>query len=96
MTLEVLMSVIKPNIFYVIKRFPGRERAIKGLFRTSGSFRTLCEDYQQCDQALERWNATDTEVSQTRVAEYSALMEELEAEIIETLDRYRETQLSNI
>ncbi|MEJ2589232.1 MAG: hypothetical protein P8165_16980 [Deltaproteobacteria bacterium] len=90
------MSVIKPNIFSVVRRFPRREQAIKGLFRTSDSFRTLCEDYHLCTQALERWNAADTEVSQARVAEYSALMEELEAELIEALDQYHETQLNNI
>lgn len=90
------MSVIKPNIFRVVKRFPWRERSIKRLFRTSESFRTLCEDYHLCTQALERWKATDTEVSQARVAEYSALMEGLEAEIIETVDQYDEAQLEEV
>jgi hypothetical protein len=96
MALEVYMSVIKPNIFSVVKRFPRRERAIKGLFRKSDFFRTLCEDYCLCGKALEHWKATDTEVSRARVVEYSALMEELEAELIAALDQYHETRLDEI
>ena len=90
------MSVIKPNIFSVVRRFPRREQAIKGLFRTSDSFRTLCEDYHLCAQALERWNAIETEVSQARAAEYSALMEGLEAELIQVLDQYEKRQLEEV
>ena len=90
------MSVIKSNIFRVVKRFPRRERSIKSLFRTSESFRTLCEDYCLCTQALERWKAADTEVSQARAAEYSALMEGLEAELIQVLDQYEKRQLEEV
>ena len=48
-------------------------------------FRSLCQDYEQCALALERWRQV-SEASPDRVAEYTQLLEELGDEIREVLD----------
>ena len=80
------MSLVETGVFIVIQRFPGRKEALKRLFKRSRSFRTLCEDYRQCELAIRRWDATLSEEASERRAEYAALIRQLEAEILRELD----------
>ena len=82
------MQIIETSIFNVLKRFSDRNDSIKALFRKSETFQTLCEDYRQCIVALKHWDASQSEEAQARGTEYSALMEELEQEILNSLIEY--------
>jgi len=63
------------------RRFSGNERAVERAFQTSESFRGLCRDYLACATALARWQESDSEEVQLRVAEYADLLAELTHEI---------------
>jgi hypothetical protein len=79
------MPVIQTSLFSVIKRFPDRQNIVKRLFRESENFQDVCEDYRKCSEALHHWDRSDSEESSVRRAEYSALLQELEAEILQCL-----------
>ena len=79
------MPVIQTSIFAVFERFPDRKDNIKRLFKESENFKAVCEDYRKCSEALHHWDRSDSEVASVRRAEYSALLQELEAEILQCL-----------
>jgi hypothetical protein len=79
---EIAMKVIRPGLFSVLKRFPRRQDTAKRLFRESESFQTMCEDYLKCVKALDHWNQSDEDIANTRRNEYSAIIQELEEEIL--------------
>lgn len=76
------MAVIHPNIFQVMKRFPEQRREIAQCFHDSESFQSLCEDYKQCNQALQFWSRVNSAESMQRKAEYKELFQSLEFEIL--------------
>ena len=79
------MPVVKNSLFLVVQRFPNRKESVRKLFRESESFRSLCDDFSSCSEALERWNRSSSpEVPQLR-EEYKDLLQELEKEIVECL-----------
>jgi len=79
------MAVLRPGLFAVIERFPHRKAAVRQLFKEKDSFQTLCEDYWRCAEALEHWNQDTSEEAVVRRDEYTALLQDLEAEILENL-----------
>jgi hypothetical protein len=79
------MPVIQTSLFSVIKRFPDRKDIVKRLFKESENFKAVCEDYQECAKALHHWDRSGSEEASVRRAEYSALLQELEAEILQCL-----------
>ena len=79
------MSIIRTSLFAVIKRFPHRKAALRQLFKENDSFQTLCEDYWKCAEALRHWNQSASEEAVVRREEYAALLQDLEAEILENL-----------
>ena len=83
------MKVIRTGLFSVLKRFPEYKDNAKRLFRESESFQTMCEDYLKCFKALDHWNQSEEEIAAIRCAEYSALLQELEAEIFQNLNEFR-------
>ena len=80
------MSVIQPGLFLILQRFPHRKVALRRLYRTSESFQAICHSYQQCSEALAYWSASENETALHRKREYSELMNELEQEIIQSLE----------
>ena len=70
----------------VIIRFSDQKRKVLQLLQEKDSFRSLCGDYQQCAEALAYWNRATEEVAPLRRQEYSALLRELEQEIVEYLE----------
>jgi len=48
-------------------------------------FVVLCEDYNDCVNALRHWSRSRAPEAETRVKEYRALIEELEEEITRAL-----------
>ena len=79
------MSVIQTSVFPVLKRFPDRKDTVKQLFKESENFKAVCEDYRKCSEALHHWDRSDSEEAPLRKSEYSALLQELEAEILQCL-----------
>ena len=80
------MTVIQPSLFILFERFPERMEPIKVLFKNNESFKTICEDYRQCADALQHWNQSLDEDASARVQEYEALLRELEEEILQNVN----------
>ena len=80
------MPVIHPSLFSIMNRFPDRKDAIRQKYRTSGTFQIICQNYQKCAEALHYWTNSEDENAPERVKEYSTLLQELEQEIIKTLE----------
>jgi len=83
------MTVITTSVFNVVRRFPDRKDAVKRLFNKSETFQTVCEDYRKCAVALEHWKHSTSEEAPIRRAEYAALLQDLEGEILQSLDEFR-------
>ena len=80
------MAVIKSSLIHVLKRLPEHKDAIRQLFRKNENFQTICDDYRQCAEALDRWNGSTSEVAPARRNEYAELLQDLESEILQTLN----------
>jgi|APSaa5957512622_1039677.scaffolds.fasta_scaffold43243_2 hypothetical protein len=79
------MPVIETSLFSVIRRFPDLKKAAKRLFMESEPFRTMCEDFQRCSEALRHWEQSTSEEAPVRRKEYALLRRDLEREILENL-----------
>ena len=73
--------IIRPGLFLVIERFPDRRDVFKRLYKDHEGFRTLCENYRQCLEALRYWAQVDTQLAPARHREYHSLLKELEREL---------------
>jgi len=72
--------------FFILKRFPEHYEQIQQLLLKNDTFRSLCEDYRVCAKALRYWNESTSKEATMRREEYRALLEELEEEILVTLE----------
>ena len=70
-----------------VRRFPLRSLEIRRLAVVDGSFRSLCEDLREAEEALERWSRAPSEQAASRRSEYNLLVEELAREIEGIVDR---------
>jgi len=80
------MTVIQPSLFSLFERFPERVETLEAFFKKSESFKTLCDDYRQCADALRYWKQSSDENAPARVREYEALLHELEEEISQNVN----------
>ena len=80
------MTVVLTGLSAILKRFPDRGDGVKRLFRENESFRTACEDYRKCVEALQHWNQSASDEAPARRDEYAALKRDLEAEILAYLN----------
>jgi len=71
----------------IINRFDGRKDFIEQEFKKNAEFKSLCEDYHDCEQALNGWQTSDAAVASQRQQEYSVMLGELERDIHEWLER---------
>ena len=76
------LSVLHPSIFVVIERFPEYRDIIRQLYSSNKPFQSLCQNYQQCRDALRHWKASRDETAPERQREYMTLTDELELEIL--------------
>ena len=83
------MTVVKTSVFSVAKRFPDRKETVIRLFNKSENFQSICEDYRRCAEALRHWNESASEEACARREEYAALLQDLETEILQSLDELR-------
>ena len=58
------------------------------LMEKDPEFVSLCEDYEDCVNALSYWSRSKAPEAGTRVSEYRALVEELEEEIHQALEAF--------
>jgi hypothetical protein len=65
----------------ICSSFPGRDRLIESTYRAEWTFRELCQDFQECAAAVERWREMPSAESEGRFEEYSELLTELSKEI---------------
>ena len=87
---EVIVKVIQTGLFSVLKRFPKHKDYAKRLFKESENFQTMCEDYLKCVKALDHWNQSGMDIAPLRRTEYTDLMQELEEEILQKLNEFRQ------
>lgn len=80
------MGSERQALAWVVDLFPERREIIEEAFASNISFRSLCNDYRDCAEALSRLRRT---LATTRSCEeeYSILLNELVEEIREWLDR---------
>ena len=79
----------KTNILNLITAcFAGRDLLIERAYRHDPSFRSLCADYRDCVDAIERLRKEGSTIAATRREEYTVLLEELGCEIGDWLETH--------
>ena len=76
----------------ISKRFAQFEQRLKILLERDENFRSLCKDYQDTVEARDRWCLDKSSVGELRQKEYAELAKELEQDIRNHLERFREQQ----
>ncbi len=64
---------------------------IRRMYLTSNSFKSICHSYQKCSEAIRYWTESDRDEAPERQREYTALLHELELEIMQSLKEGVET-----
>ncbi len=82
------MPVIHSSVYLVMKEFPEHKATIQNLVKSDEKFLTLCDDYRICKEALAYWNSSESDQAPFRASEYRSLLEELETEILRSLNDY--------
>ena len=77
------MTVIPIHLRKAMRSFTEHRETLEKLCRESESFATLIEDYAECAEAVQRWTESPLPDAPQRQEEYTALLQELEAEITE-------------
>ena len=70
----------------VLKRFPEKIHTLTLLMAENPEFLAVCEDYEACVEALRYWAQSNEPEAEARTQEYRALVQELEAEIIQAVE----------
>jgi hypothetical protein len=70
-----------PRLAAALRRFASRSTQLEREVLKNPDFRSLCEDYGEAVEALERWSKSNHSPSPQRVLEYQRLVDELEQEI---------------
>lgn len=79
------MTVTSIHLRKAMKCFSEYREIVEKLCRESESFVTLMEDYAKCAEAVHRWTKSSLPDAHRRQKEYTALLQELEAEITERI-----------
>jgi hypothetical protein len=53
------MPVIHPSLFLIMKCFPERENILRRLYLGNKTFKSICDDYQKCAEAVDYWNRSN-------------------------------------
>jgi len=77
-----------PGVLAAIRLLPKHRKAIKTLVLSSESFRSLCVDLVDAEQALQRWDNSDDPGMAARRIEYRHLIDDLEAEIRQAISEW--------
>jgi hypothetical protein len=72
----------------ITAHFAGQDLLIERAYRQDASFRSLCEDYRDCVDVIERLRNEGSAIAATRREEYTELLEELGCEIRDWLETH--------
>jgi len=70
----------------IMDRFPEEGLKLRRLFKKNLSFRSLCNDYQECLAELQNWQQSTAEEAFAWRDEYAQLLLELEKEVRQYLE----------
>lgn len=70
-----------PGVLAAIRLLPKHRRTIEEMALDSESFRALCGDLAEAEQALRRWQESEAAGHAARSVEYRHLIDGLEAEL---------------
>ena len=76
------------EIYYILEWLSDKSHMIDLLMEKDPEFVELCEEYNDCVNALRYWNRSTEPVAEDRVKEYSTLIGKLEEEIIQALEAF--------
>ena len=79
------MASKKLSLQKVLNRFPEHTLIIEDLYQTSDSFRSLCEDYVECSEIVQKLDYAENMIQSGYQEEYETLLLELEIELISKL-----------
>lgn len=82
------MSIVQPNLLTILDRFPNQREMIELQYAQSEKFRSICDDYHKCTEALRYWNQSEKQDAFQRRREYSGLLQELEKELSQNLSKH--------
>lgn len=74
----------------VVASFPEAAAKIRRLFQDHPSFRSLCQDYRDCQAAWQHWRQAETEDASFLSQSYADLLEELKEEVRRYLEKEEE------
>lgn len=69
----------------VLKKYPKEASKVRERALRDPLFRSACQDYCDTYAALQNWRVSGSPTSQERIAEFSQILKEIEAEIEEAL-----------
>ena len=75
------MNLDMDTLTMIRTSFPGRDELIEHAFSESQPFQALCEDYRECNEALQRFKQLSAAESVPRSQEYADLLVDLGSEI---------------
>lgn len=78
-----------PGVLAAIRLLPKHKKAIEALVLGSQSFRSLCADLADAEQALRRWEASDAPARAARCIEYRHLIDGLESELRQSIGEWQ-------
>ena len=70
---------------HVLNRFSSQKDTLVRLMIDDSEFYQLCQDYEDCVNALQYWSTSKEPVSKARIDEYRTLVRELEEEILQAM-----------
>lgn len=77
---------MKNKAHHIRERFSDKKHRIDLLMAQDPEFLDLCEDHDACVNALRYWKQSGEPEAETRIDEYSIIIEELEEEIARALE----------
>jgi len=78
-----------PGVLAAIRLLPKHKKAIEELVLSSESFRSLCLDLADAEQALHRWETSRSPSMAARCVEYRHLVEGLKAEVRQSIGEWQ-------
>lgn len=81
----MVIWTVKNKLLHIKEQFPDQNHAIDLLMAEDPEFLSLCEDHDDCVNALRYWTRSKEPEAKTRINEYRVLVRDLEEEIVQVL-----------
>lgn len=79
--MDKMMTVISPGLLLIMQRFPDQRDLLRSIYLEDDNFKTICQDYRRCSEALKIWTDSTHDQAVERVLEYQQLLSGLDFEI---------------